>query len=116
MKFINIRELSTGTSLFCFPGREGVCRVALGKAKPLGEASPWERARASRSHRVPTTKRRGFRSSPCLFRSSAPAPSRQDAGAPSVPRPPACRLPNRQDRQFACSVQPKGSPGKWIST
>jgi len=37
--------------------------------------------RASRPHRVC----RGFRNSPCLLDPPWPAPSRQDAGAPSVP-------------------------------
>ncbi|CAD7853337.1 MAG: hypothetical protein, partial [Olavius algarvensis Gamma 1 endosymbiont] len=37
----------------------------------------------------------GFRSSPCLLDPPWPTPSRQDAGAPSVPGLPADRLPSR---------------------
>ena len=55
------------------------------------------------SRRPLSAKYRGFRSSPRLPDPPRP-PSRQDAGAPSVPRFPAHRLPSRQDRQLACSV------------
>jgi len=73
--------------------------------------------RASRPHRVCTTKRRGSRNSPCLLDPPWPAPSWQDAGVPSVPGfpgtagvSPASGLHNK-----APWLQPKSSAMKWLS-